>query len=187
MSEKKRGGYRPNAGRKPIGEEALSATIIARVTPKQKENFKAFGGGDWLRSALTLPEVSESRDLPDWVQKVHPIKQLSVPVFQYSVQAGFPSPAESYKETLDFNELLVNNESSTFVLRVSGESMVDAGIFEDDLIVVDRSRTPKNGDIVVMQIDNEYTVKRFMKTSEGFYLKAENSSGLYKDIYPANR
>ena len=62
--------------------------------------------------------------------------------------------------------------------------MVDAGLSEDDLIVVDRSRTPKNGDIVVMQIDNEYTVKRFVKTGNGFYLKAENSSGQYPDIYP---
>ena len=100
------------------------------------------------------------------------------------MQAGFPSPAESYRETLDFNDLLIDNAPATFVLRVSGQSMVDAGLSEDDLIVVDRSRTPKNGDIVVMQIDNEYTVKRFVKTGNGFYLKAENSSGQYPDIYP---
>lgn len=100
------------------------------------------------------------------------------------MQAGFPSPAESYKETIDFNELLVDNEPATFVLRVSGQSMIDAGLSEDDLIVVDRSRSPKNGDIVVMQIDNDYTVKRFVRTASGFYLKAENSSGQYPDIYP---
>ena len=62
--------------------------------------------------------------------------------------------------------------------------MIDAGLSEDDLIVVDRSRSPKNGDIVVMQIDNEYTVKRYVKNATGFYLKAENSSGQYPDIYP---
>ena len=62
--------------------------------------------------------------------------------------------------------------------------MIDAGMCDGDLMVVDRSRTPKNNDIVVMQIDNDYTVKRFIKTSEGFYLKAENTSGLYPDIYP---
>ena len=62
--------------------------------------------------------------------------------------------------------------------------MVDAGLSEDDLIVVDRNRVPKNGDIVVMQIDNEYTVKRFIRKGESFYLKAENASGQYPDIYP---
>ena len=121
---------------------------------------------------------------PIWMKKVSPLRRASVPMFEYSVQAGFPSPAESYKETLDFNELLIDNAPATFVLRVSGQSMVDAGLSDEDLIVVDRSRTPKNGDIVVMQIDNEYTVKRFLKNGSGFYLKAENSSGQYPDIFP---
>lgn len=182
MEKKKRGGRRPNAGRKPEGDEALSATIIARVTPDQKDSFKKMGGGQWLRAALSLKETS-AEELP-FVRKVLAHTRRSVPVFEYSVQAGFPSPAESYKESLDFNELLIDNEASTFVLRVSGQSMVEAGLCDDDLIVVDRSRTPKNGDIVVMQIDNEYTVKRFVRNAEGFYLKAENSSGLYHDIYP---
>ena len=182
MEKKKRGGRRPNAGRKPEGDEALSATIIARVTPDQKDSFKKMGGGQWLRATLSLKETS-AEELP-FVRKVLAHTRRSVPVFEYSVQAGFPSPAESYKESLDFNELLIDNEASTFVLRVSGQSMVEAGLCDDDLIVVDRSRTPKNGDIVVMQIDNEYTVKRFVRNAEGFYLKAENSSGLYHDIYP---
>lgn len=180
---KGRGGKRDNAGRKPLGDEALSSTIIARVTPEQKETFKANGGGQWLRCALTnLKESLQS--IPAWAQAVMPVHHAAVPLFEYSVQAGFPSPAESYKETLDFNDLLIENAPATFVLRVSGQSMIDAGMCDGDLMVVDRSRTPKNNDIVVMQIDNDYTVKRFIKTSEGFYLKAENTSGLYPDIYP---
>lgn len=180
---KGRGGKRDNAGRKPLGDEALSSTIIARVTPEQKETFKANGGGQWLRCALT--NLKESRQsIPAWAQAVMPVHHAAVPLFEYSVQAGFPSPAESYKETLDFNDLLIENAPATFVLRVSGQSMIDAGMCDGDLMVVDRSRTPKNNDIVVMQIDNDYTVKRFIKTSDGFYLKAENSSGLYHDIYP---
>ena len=164
---KGRGGKRDNAGRKPMGDEALSSTIIARVTPEQKETFKANGGGQWLRCALT--NLKESRlSIPAWAQAVMPVHHAAVPLFEYSVQAGFPSPDESYKETLDFNDLL----------------MIDAGMCDGDLMVVDRSRTPKNNDIVVMQIDNDYTVKRFIKTSDGFYLKAENASGLYPDIYP---
>lgn len=180
---KGRGGKRDNAGRKPLGDETLSSTIIARVTPEQKETFKANGGGQWLRCALT--NLKESRQsIPAWAQAVIPLHHAAVPLFEYSVQAGFPSPAESYKETLDFNDLLIENAPATFVLRVSGQSMIDAGMCDGDLMVVDRSRTPKNNDIVVMQIDNDYTVKRFIKTSDGFYLKAENSSGLYHDIYP---
>lgn len=180
---KGRGGKRDNAGRKPLGDETLSSTIIARVTPEQKETFKANGGGQWLRFALT--NLKESRQsIPAWAQAVIPVHHAAVPLFEYSVQAGFPSPAESYKETLDFNDLLIENAPATFVLRVSGQSMIDAGMCDGDLMVVDRSRTPKNNDIVVMQIDNDYTVKRFIKTSDGFYLKAENSSGLYHDIYP---
>lgn len=180
---KGRGGKRDNAGRKPLGDEALASTIIARVTPEQKETFKANGGGQWLRYALT--NLKENRQsIPAWAQAVMPVHHAAVPLFEYSVQAGFPSPAESYKETLDFNDLLIENAPATFVLRVSGQSMIDAGMCDGDLMVVDRSRTPKNNDIVVMQIDNDYTVKRFIKTSEGFYLKAENTSGLYPDIYP---
>ena len=180
---KGRGGKRDNAGRKPLGDETLSSTIIARVTPEQKETFKANGGGQWLRCALT--NLKESRQsIPAWAQAVMPVHHAAVPLFEYSVQAGFPSPAESYKETLDFNDLLIENAPATFLLRVSGQSMIDAGMCDGDLMVVDRSRTPKNNDIVVMQIDNDYTVKRFIKTSDGFYLKAENSSGLYHDIYP---
>lgn len=180
---KGRGGKRDNAGRKPLGDETLSSTIIARVTPEQKDTFKANGGGQWLRCALT--NLKESRQsIPAWAQAVMPVHHAAVPLFEYSVQAGFPSPPESYKETLDFNDLLIENAPATFVLRVSGQSMIDAGMCDGDLMVVDRSRTPKNNDIVVMQIDNDYTVKRFIKTSDGFYLKAENSSGLYHDIYP---
>ena len=182
MQTKQRGGKRPNAGRKPEGEKALSATIIARVTEDQKNSFKKMGGGRWLRAALSAKE-NFAEEMP-FVQKVLVQTRCSVPVFQYSVQAGFPSPAESYKETLDFNDLLIDNAPATFVLRVAGQSMIDAGIFDGDLMVVDRSRTPKNNDIVVMQIDDDYTVKRFIKTADGFYLKAENASGQYPDIYP---
>lgn len=183
MLKKQRGGKRINAGRKPEGDAALKATIIARVTADQKRVFQEKGGGKWLRQTLTTAK-SLTKELAIGITAVHPHSKISVTFFEYSVQAGFPSPAESYKETIDFNELLVDNDAATFVLRVSGQSMIDAGLSEDDLIVVDRSRSPKNGDIVVMQIDNDYTVKRFVRTPEGFYLKAENSSGQYPDIYP---
>lgn len=83
-----------------------------------------------------------------------------------SVVAGFPSPAEQYLEPpLDLNELLVKRPAATFFVRVQGDSMVGAGIRDGDLLVVDRSLTPADGDIVIAAVDNEFTVKRLrMKT-----------------------
>ena len=77
-----------------------------------------------------------------------------------SVVAGFPSPAEQYLEPpLDVNELLVKRPAATFFVRVQGDSMVGAGIRDNDLLVVDRSLTPANGDIIIAAVDGEFTVK----------------------------
>ncbi len=183
------GGKRDGAGRKPLGEKPMHTVLTVRVTREQKENFKARGASKWLRATLDCVEKSKEEPavlpIPQWAQKVTPLTQANVTYQSYSVQAGFPSPAESYEEPgLDFNEFLIENEPATYVLRVAGYSMIDAGIEPGDHMIVDRSKTPRNGDIVVMQIDNEYTVKRYMKTAGGFYLKAENTSGDYPDIYP---
>ena len=85
-----------------------------------------------------------------------------------SVVAGFPSPAEQYLEPpLDLNELLVKRPAATFFVRVDGDSMINAGIHDKDLLVVDRSITPANGDIIIAAVDGEFTVKTYrtgMKT-----------------------
>ena len=85
-----------------------------------------------------------------------------------SVVAGFPSPAEQYLEPpLDLNELLVKRPAATFFVRVEGDSMIGAGIRDKDLLVVDRSLTPANGDIIIASVDGEFTVKTYrtgMKT-----------------------
>ncbi len=89
------------------------------------------------------------------------------PLYEESVQAGFPSPAEDYLEgTLDLNELFIHRPSSTYIVRVAGDSMIEAGIFEGDLLVVDRSLDPKNNDIIIAEIDGEFTVKRFVRKDE---------------------
>lgn len=76
------------------------------------------------------------------------------------VQAGFPSPAEDFSETkLNLNEYLISNPAATFFIRVSGDSMEDSNIFSNDLLIVDRSLTAKNGDIIVALINGEFTVK----------------------------
>ena len=77
-----------------------------------------------------------------------------------SVVAGFPSPAEQYVEPpLDLNSLLVKRPAATYFVRVEGESMIGAGIRDGDLLVVDRSLTPTDGDIIIAAVDGDFTVK----------------------------
>ena len=85
-----------------------------------------------------------------------------------SVVAGFPSPAEQYLEPpLDLNELLVRRPAATFFVRVSGDSMVGAGIRDGDLLVVDRSLTPASGDIIIACVDGDFTVKTLRTATRG--------------------
>lgn len=77
------------------------------------------------------------------------------------IQAGFPSPGEDLEGSpLDTNELLVRNPSATFFMRVSGQSMRDAGIYEGDIVVIDKSLTAKDGDTVVAILNGNYTLKK---------------------------
>jgi len=86
---------------------------------------------------------------------------LSMPLYQSRISAGFPSPADDYVErSLDLNELCVQHPAATFFLRVQGDSMIDAGIFPDDVLVVDRALEAKQGDIVVAALHGELTVKQ---------------------------
>jgi DNA polymerase V len=83
-----------------------------------------------------------------------------LPLFTTRISAGFPSPAQDYVEqALDLNELCVQRPAATFFLRVEGDSMIDAGIFSGDILVVDRSIEPIHGDVVIACVDGEFTVK----------------------------
>jgi DNA polymerase V len=107
--------------------------------------------------------------------------RVELPLYQTGISAGFPSPAEDYIEgRIDLNTELIKNPSSTFFGRVNGDSMIDAGIGNGDLIVIDKSIEPRNNSIVVCVIDGEFTVKRLSKTSDGCFLLPENKS--YKPI-----
>ncbi|MBV2129220.1 translesion error-prone DNA polymerase V autoproteolytic subunit [Arsukibacterium indicum] len=84
-----------------------------------------------------------------------------MPFYSDPVMAGFPSPAQDYIErTLDLNELCVRHPTATFFVRVEGDSMIDAGIFDGDVLVVDRALDAEHGDIVVAAVGNEFTVKQ---------------------------
>lgn len=104
------------------------------------------------------------------------ISSLSeLPLCTTTISAGFPSPADDYIDhKLDLNEYLVRNEPSTFLLRVSGNSMVNAGIHHGDILVVDRSVEPIDGKIIIGIIDGEFTVKRILKKGKKIFLQPEN-------------
>jgi DNA polymerase V len=92
-----------------------------------------------------------------------------------SVVAGFPSPAEQYLEPpLDLNELLVKRPAATYFVRVEGNSMSGAGISNGDLLVVDRSLRPADGDIIIASIDGDFTVKTYRRNKDGISLEPAN-------------
>lgn len=102
---------------------------------------------------------------------------LNLPLVSASVEAGFPSPADDHLERgIDLNEELIRNPAATFLVRVKGESMRDAGIHSGDTLIVDKSVTPSNRQIVVAMIDGEFTVKRFRKVNGRVFLEAANDS-----------
>tara|TARA_B100000787_G_scaffold82431_1_gene60723 strand:- start:322 stop:774 length:453 start_codon:yes stop_codon:yes gene_type:complete len=100
-----------------------------------------------------------------------------IPIFTNSVQAGFPSPAEDYMDLdLNLQDHLIQNPSATFCVRAVGESMRDAGIKSGDIMLVDKSLTPKNRSIVLAVIDGEFTIKRVNVSEKELYLIPENEN-----------
>lgn len=98
-----------------------------------------------------------------------------LPLSLAEVMAGFPSPADDFLESsLDLNEYLVKNPPSTFLVRVSGDSMTGAGIFPGDILVVDRSLTAGPNMVIIAVVDGEMTVKRLMRGRDGWFLQADN-------------
>lgn len=89
------------------------------------------------------------------------LRRLRIPLFMEHVSAGFPSPAQDYVEqTLDLNDLCVQRPAATFFVRVAGDSMTEAGIYPEDILVVDRSVTAHQGDVVIASLHGELTVKQ---------------------------
>ena len=102
-------------------------------------------------------------------------------IAQEGISAGFPSPANDFKETrISLDKELVKNKEATFYARISGDSMVGAGLDDGDLIVIDRSLYPESGKIAVCLVDGEFTVKRIKKEKNKLYLMPENTK--YKPV-----
>jgi DNA polymerase V len=105
----------------------------------------------------------------------------SIPLVGGTVSAGFPSPASDFMDkSIDLNEMIIKHPHATFFVKVAGDSMNDAGIFEGDILTVDRSLEAVPGKIVIAVLDGELTVKRWQKIKDTFYLVPENKK--YKPI-----
>lgn len=172
-----KGGFRVGAGRKqlsgPYKEETKPVRLPLSMIPAVKE---------FLRVSLEVSaaEISKVTDHDStiynlWSSLTESSNDWALPLYASAVSAGFPSPADDYIETaLDLNTHLIKHPSATFFVRVSGESMINAGIYDQDVLIVDRSLTPKQSDIVIAVLDGELTVKRLHLEKESVTLLPEN-------------
>lgn len=109
--------------------------------------------------------------------------KVVLPLYSTRVSAGFPSPADDFVEQkLDLNEHLIQNPVATFLVRVDGESMIDAGIRPGSILVVDRSKDVKDGSIIVAVVDGEFTVKRIRQKNGEVWLMPENNTGAFEPL-----
>lgn len=114
--------------------------------------------------------------------QTHPRRHARIKLLG-SIAAGFPSPAEeSLLDTMSLDEFLINRPEATFMLRVEGDSMIEAGILPGDTILVERGRSPANGDIVIACVDGAWTMKHFYKDRQGVRLEPANTN--YSTIRP---
>jgi DNA polymerase V len=148
-----RGGVRPGAGR-----------------PK--------GAGPW---GETTRQMRVPLSLAKGVEKYLETRGYRLPLYASRVPAGFPAIASDDVEKMtDINAMLLSDPENCFLLRVSGDSMENAGIFDGDILIVNKKQEAANGKIVVAMIDNQVTVKRFKRDENGIFLVPENEK--YKPI-----
>ena len=170
------GGKRVNAGRPsgqgPYGEK----TKTIRVPESAVTDIKTYLELRQQRVSLSLvPLAKMISPIADVARVEAANDKILLPLVGPRVAAGFPSPADDYMEDyLDLNQLLISEKESTYLVRVKGESMINIGIFPKDLLIVDRSRDPIDGDIVIAVLDGELTVKRLEKRGHWVALVAEN-------------
>ena len=154
--------------RMPTYEEMLA---LLAVRSKSVVNF-------WMNKLLE--EGILEKDPKGHLTFINPL--IGVPLAG-EVSAGFPSPAEEeLRDVISFDEYLITKQSNAFLLKVDGDSMTGAGIMPGDLVLVERGREPKTGDIVIAEVDGSWTMKYFRKRGKEIYLEAANPK--YSRIKP---
>ncbi|WP_019501532.1 LexA family protein [Pseudanabaena sp. PCC 6802] len=188
-----RGGKRVGAGRPKgtgkYGEETKAVRLPVRIADKILASLQA--GHDVL-GALSIAEPEPAPQpqtvtltLVESIYKPDLSTRYRVPLYMNPVAAGFPAPTEDYVEAkLDLNKHLIKHPEASFMVRVTGYSMIDAGIHPGDLLIVDRSLEPTNNKVIIAVVNGELTVKRIRKTRGKLLLMPENDSYEPIQIYP---
>lgn len=141
-----------------------------RVPASQTEPIRDFLAAQAKKRLQTAQD-----NVLEIIEAAADLAPLALPLYGTKVSAGFPSPADDHVEKrLNPSEYLVDDTAQTFFVRVKGDSMIDAGIFEDDVLVIDRGRVPQVGDIVLAMLDGEFTVKTLGKSKDGARLIPAN-------------
>ena len=160
-ANKKHGGSRSGAGR-PKQEVTVVRRVPLGILQQVENTIARYKGA-----------------LPDDTMFLASLTSLKLPLHTERVPAGFPSPAAPYVDDyIDLNEYLISNPAASILVRVKGESMIKVGIFDGDLLIVDRSVEALHRDIVLAELNSEFTVKRYVRTTTGPELHPEN------DDYP---
>jgi len=159
----KLGGIREGAGRKIGTGKFGESTSVIRIPSSQTPVIQDF------LAAYKRKKLSADLDaINEFEQPALNPRAIDIPLFLSKVPAGFPSPAEEHVEKrLDPNDFLIDQEDATFFATIQGESMIDVGLLPGDKAVVDRSKTPVIGDIVVAMVNGEYTIKTLSRKKDG--------------------
>lgn len=145
-------------------KNAIAKVVNALLREKQLEKDP--------KGRIKILEIAETHERP---------QPMVLPLFG-PIAAGFATAAEEQAEELvGVEDFLVRDRARTFLLRVKGDSMINAGIVEGDIVIVERGKEPKVNEIVVGILDGEFTLKRLKKDKGKFYLQAENPA--YPDMY----
>lgn len=174
-----RGGKRLNAGRKTGTGRFGEPTAVVRVPASQKPVI-----ADFLAAYQLKQQLEDAINISLLMLPAIHNKAIKLPLFTSKVSAGFPSPAEEHVEKrLDPSEFLIDQKDATFFVTIQGQSMIDVGLMPNDKAVIDRSKKPKIGDIVLAVIDGEFTIKTLSKKKNGnALLLPANASGAYSSI-----
>lgn len=180
------GGKRENAGR-PRGQGKFGEpTTTMRIPQSQTAIVKDFLDAlQRKRANGNHGTINTDVEVDDFlIPKINDQPTL-LPLFSTKVAAGLPSPADDHVDkSLDVSEFLIDHAASTFFVTIKGESMIDVGLVPGDKVVVDRSKIPVIGDIVLAVVDREFTIKILDYGANKMpRLMPANSSGAYRPIY----
>ena len=163
------GGLRTGAGRKVNSGIYGEATKVIRVPESKVVDIQRY---------IIQPQ---SGNVADIIKTNPSLSYQPLDLFEHKVPAGFPSPADDHIEKkLDLNDYLIKQKEATFFVRIKGDSMIDAGIHDNDIVIVDKSQKASNGDIVLASIDGDFTVKSLSSYKSKYRLLAANEK--YKPI-----